>query len=207
LKIPVGNVACVTLGKGVGKDKLVQGCMRMRKLGKGHHVKFWASPEVNGEISAFHTGPITSKEVLLWSIKNNQQQIKDGFIHWSSAGVLQSQKLSSLKIYKDSPQKDKDLMLLGEHCAQKEQISLEHMFGNVRNIVEFPVIVDHMLKRVNRELAKLFSKKKNLKVDCTLIVEDYGKCVVDHVKKYVPKMMRSTQLLDEEQERELEHEL
>lgn len=35
LKIPLGTIAVVTLGKGVRKDTLAQGCMRMRKLGQG----------------------------------------------------------------------------------------------------------------------------------------------------------------------------
>lgn len=35
LKIPLGTTAVVTLGKGVRKDTLAQGCMRMRKLGEG----------------------------------------------------------------------------------------------------------------------------------------------------------------------------
>lgn len=35
LKIPLGTTAVVTLGKGVRKDTLAQGCMRMRKLGQG----------------------------------------------------------------------------------------------------------------------------------------------------------------------------
>lgn len=81
------------------------------------------------------------------------------------------------------------------------------MYGDTRQIVPFPTIVDHLLKKVKREMAKLLSRKSTLKVDCKGIVEEYGQCVVDHVVKYVPNMMRSTQLLDEEQERELEHEL
>lgn len=36
LKIPLGTIAVVTLGKGVRKDTLAQGCMRMRKLGQGN---------------------------------------------------------------------------------------------------------------------------------------------------------------------------
>lgn len=68
----------------------------MRKLGRGHKVSFWASTEVDESIKSFHTGTITAKEVLLWSIRNNHQQIKDGFVHWASAGVYVAQKLSRL---------------------------------------------------------------------------------------------------------------
>lgn len=39
LKIPLDTTAVVTLGKGVRKDTLAQGCMRMRKLGQGESIK------------------------------------------------------------------------------------------------------------------------------------------------------------------------
>ncbi|OQE37675.1 hypothetical protein PENCOP_c009G05227 [Penicillium coprophilum] len=38
LKLPSNYRAVVTLGPGITKDKLVQACMRMRKLGKGQSV-------------------------------------------------------------------------------------------------------------------------------------------------------------------------
>ena len=49
LVLPDGTLAVVTLGARVTKDKFVQGCMRMRKLGKEHSLTFWASGEVNLE--------------------------------------------------------------------------------------------------------------------------------------------------------------
>ena len=42
--------AVVTIGKGITKDKLVQSCMRMRKLGIHHYISFWASNEVDNEL-------------------------------------------------------------------------------------------------------------------------------------------------------------
>jgi hypothetical protein len=47
LKIPVPSHAFVTLGPSLLKDKLVQSCMRMRQLGRGHTICFWASKEVD----------------------------------------------------------------------------------------------------------------------------------------------------------------
>jgi hypothetical protein len=48
-------------GKGVTKDKLVQGCMRMRKLGDGHQVVFWASKEVDNAIRAGGLKTVSNK--------------------------------------------------------------------------------------------------------------------------------------------------
>ena len=50
LKIPRNTIGAVTLGKGVSKDRLMQACMRMRMLGDGHSVCFYASHEVHNQI-------------------------------------------------------------------------------------------------------------------------------------------------------------
>lgn len=92
-----------------------------------------------------------------------------------------AQKLSSLQIFENTLQLNTDLVVLSESCSQKEQIDLKAMYGDTRQIVEFPVIVDHLLKRVKRELAKVLTRKSSLKLDCSSIVEEYGQCVVDHV--------------------------
>ena len=47
LKFPLDARAAVTLGRGVTKDKLVQACMRMRLLGHGQSVQFYAAHDVD----------------------------------------------------------------------------------------------------------------------------------------------------------------
>ncbi|KAF8749311.1 hypothetical protein RHS01_10170 [Rhizoctonia solani] len=50
LKLPRETRAMVTLGPKVTKDRLLQGCMRMRKLGHGQSVIFAAPPEIDTQI-------------------------------------------------------------------------------------------------------------------------------------------------------------
>ncbi|KAJ8583955.1 hypothetical protein M405DRAFT_708883, partial [Rhizopogon salebrosus TDB-379] len=50
VKLPREFRAAVTLGPKVTKDRLVQGCMRMRKLGHGQSIMFFAPPEVDRSI-------------------------------------------------------------------------------------------------------------------------------------------------------------
>ncbi|OBZ77711.1 hypothetical protein A0H81_01991 [Grifola frondosa] len=50
VKLPRDVRAAVTLGPKVTKDRLVQGCMRMRKLGNGHSVMFFAPLEIDRSI-------------------------------------------------------------------------------------------------------------------------------------------------------------
>ncbi|KAF5675374.1 hypothetical protein FCIRC_7358 [Fusarium circinatum] len=50
LKLPANYRAMVTLGAGLTKDRLVQACMRMRKLDKGHTVEFCIPWEIEHKI-------------------------------------------------------------------------------------------------------------------------------------------------------------
>ena len=84
IKFPRGFRAAVTLGAKVTKDRLAQGmslpsqlnscetilligCMRMRKLGNGHSVVFFAPPEVDRRICSLadkDSQSITTADVL-----------------------------------------------------------------------------------------------------------------------------------------------
>jgi hypothetical protein len=50
LKLPMSYRAAVTLGTNLTKDRLVQACMRMRKLGKGQSVVFCIPEEIQVKI-------------------------------------------------------------------------------------------------------------------------------------------------------------
>ncbi|KAI0595401.1 hypothetical protein F4775DRAFT_605075 [Biscogniauxia sp. FL1348] len=52
LKLPKDYRAAVTLGAGLTKDRLVQACMRMRKLGQGQSVVFCVSEEIGAKITS-----------------------------------------------------------------------------------------------------------------------------------------------------------
>ncbi|KAL2356430.1 hypothetical protein BJ546DRAFT_947666 [Cryomyces antarcticus] len=77
LKIPVGTQAAVTLGPRLTKDRLVQdsilACMRMRKLGSGHTLAFFAPPDVNRSIldmaSTNIAQQLNSTDVVRWCIE------------------------------------------------------------------------------------------------------------------------------------------
>ncbi|KAF8586884.1 hypothetical protein K439DRAFT_1552162 [Ramaria rubella] len=89
-KFPGGTRAVVTLGPKLSKDKLVQGCMRMRKLGDGHSVTFFASREIEQKIRASiekDIGDLDSSDVLLWTMQETCLQIKDNGALWANQGL------------------------------------------------------------------------------------------------------------------------
>ncbi|KAK0763454.1 hypothetical protein N5P37_002831 [Trichoderma harzianum] len=72
LKLPLHYRAAVTLGPGLTKDRLVQACMRMRKLGQGQSVVFCISEEIQSRILKLREDdnnlPIQVLDVLAWAI-------------------------------------------------------------------------------------------------------------------------------------------
>lgn len=90
LKLPVHYRALVTLGANLSKDRLVQACMRMRKLGKGQSVTFCVSPEIQTKIRenrSNDTGSaITVEDVLLWSISETHAETRRSMPLWSVQG-------------------------------------------------------------------------------------------------------------------------
>ncbi|KAI0076422.1 hypothetical protein K474DRAFT_1755904 [Panus rudis PR-1116 ss-1] len=91
LRLPVGTRAAVTLGPKVTKDRLVQGCMRMRLLGRGHSVMFFAPPEIDRSIRAIGrvlpARSIEAKHIIDWSIHESIEDIKRNVPHWAQQGV------------------------------------------------------------------------------------------------------------------------
>ncbi|KAJ7574854.1 hypothetical protein C8J56DRAFT_1172554 [Mycena floridula] len=91
LKLPRNYRAAVTLGPKVTKDRLVQGCMRMRKLGYGQSVMFFAPSDVDMGIRKSSrltsTGRIGILEIIRWSIANTCTEIQHFVPHWAEQGL------------------------------------------------------------------------------------------------------------------------
>ncbi|KAF2158953.1 hypothetical protein M409DRAFT_71367 [Zasmidium cellare ATCC 36951] len=73
LRLPQDYRAAVTLGANVTKDRLVQACIRMRKLGKGQTVVFCVTEEIRTKIlesrpATREGAEVSVSDVLHWSI-------------------------------------------------------------------------------------------------------------------------------------------
>ncbi|PGH26547.1 hypothetical protein AJ80_01861 [Polytolypa hystricis UAMH7299] len=72
LALPLNYRAAVTLGPNLTKDRLVQACMRMRKLGKGQSLMFCAPRDVERKMldcsGKNHNEVIEDSDILKWSI-------------------------------------------------------------------------------------------------------------------------------------------
>ncbi|KAK1990734.1 hypothetical protein LX36DRAFT_737974 [Colletotrichum falcatum] len=89
LKLPEDYRAAVTLGANLTKDRLVQACMRMRKLGKGQSVVFCVPDEIRRKIEAktqSDDAPITVARILEWSISETFADLQRGIWLWANQG-------------------------------------------------------------------------------------------------------------------------
>lgn len=90
LKLPRYYRAAVTLGANLTKDRLVQACMRMRKLGKGQSVVFLVPPEISTKIRERTAKPFNRQievvDVLCWSIGETWLDISRSMPLWAVQG-------------------------------------------------------------------------------------------------------------------------
>ncbi|KAK1638040.1 hypothetical protein BDP81DRAFT_515603 [Colletotrichum phormii] len=97
LKLPESYRAAVTLGANLTKDRLVQACMRMRKLGKGQSVVFCVPDEINQKISSafdLRDNDLAVDHILEWSIMDTFKDLRRGIWLWANQGRrYQNQKL------------------------------------------------------------------------------------------------------------------
>ncbi|KAF8166619.1 hypothetical protein K438DRAFT_1857045 [Mycena galopus ATCC 62051] len=128
-KFPVGTRAVVTLGPRLTKDKLVQGCMRMRRLGKDHSVLFFASTEIQSRITAA-TGArpdeIDSSHVLRWTIAETCAQIQNNGSLWANQGLNFDTRHTALQEYDASLRSYASAV---EDLRERESRTLDELYG------------------------------------------------------------------------------
>ncbi|KAF8260955.1 hypothetical protein EI94DRAFT_1609035 [Lactarius quietus] len=136
LKLPTGTRAAVTLGPKVTKDRLMQGCMRMRQLGKGHSVMFFAPAEVdrcirglipNGDASGTSGGRIRVLDVLRWAMHETCEDIRRHLPHWAQQGLDHHKRFSAYKQYSST----KDIDALRGAWMQAESRTLEQTYDPI----------------------------------------------------------------------------
>ncbi|KAF7555952.1 hypothetical protein G7Z17_g1782 [Cylindrodendrum hubeiense] len=120
LRLPAYYQAAVTLGANLTKDRLVQACMRMRKLGKGQTVVFCIPREIERKILLLRNresstaDPITASDVLCWVITETCLDLRRAVPLWLNQGVRFYQQQASWDALR--PSSDPETMLA---CARQ----------------------------------------------------------------------------------------
>ncbi|CAF4043098.1 unnamed protein product [Rotaria sordida] len=201
-KFPNDFRAAVTLGNGLTKDRFVQACMRMRKLGKNHWLTFWSSHEVDQQIRTLKN--VTSGksqdetihliDIIRWVYENTQQTTWDGLHHWSTQSLSYQQKANAFRHvqWMNSEQQFTSNLLkeLATNCLEPEVISLERMYGPQK------------LLQTVEEIYSTRSKQLNLHLN-----DEIHKAVLKRLKDYGGSKKILASSSDEEQQRELQREV
>ncbi|KAK7694114.1 hypothetical protein QCA50_003690 [Cerrena zonata] len=129
LKLPRDARAVVTLGPKVTKDRLVQACMRMRKLGHGQSVMFCAPPEIDRRIREItNLSPDVSPRVdniIRWAISETSSEIERSIPQWAQQGVEHNRRKKAYETYSASS----DVETLCDAWRQRESKTLEELYG------------------------------------------------------------------------------
>ncbi|KAH9180205.1 hypothetical protein EDB89DRAFT_2118669 [Lactarius sanguifluus] len=119
----------------VTKDRLLQGCMRMRQLGKGQSVIFFAPGEVDRRIRDLIQGDPGSKnaigaiDILRWAMHETCEDISHRLPQWAQQGVDHHQRFSAYEQYRSTG----DLRVLKSAWSQRESRTLEEMYEPLSN--------------------------------------------------------------------------
>ncbi|KAG8789659.1 hypothetical protein FRC12_013327 [Ceratobasidium sp. 428] len=128
LKLPRETRAAVTLGPKVTKDRLLQGCMRMRKLGHGQSVMFCAPTEIDSQIrKAAHLtsdGRIETLDVLRWAMLETCKDLEHHISHWAQQGVEYNRRAHAQREF----ERTKSIEMLKNGWTTPESRSLQEMY-------------------------------------------------------------------------------
>ncbi|KAL3419433.1 hypothetical protein PVAG01_09655 [Phlyctema vagabunda] len=178
-KLPNNYRAIVTLGPGLTKDRLVQACMRMRKLGKGQSVVLCSSMEVQLKILEYRGNsedPIEMHDVLAWCIATTCAYTKNCIPLWATQGVRHQNRQTKYQGSSITAELVKSLL-------EPEAQSLRQRYGN-----EVPQHEAEILRGVSSGTPSPREKQLN---------DIRAKCREFEVTSF------NTATLQEEQEREL----
>ncbi|CAF1658455.1 unnamed protein product, partial [Adineta ricciae] len=203
-KFPNEFRAAITLGNGLTKDRLVQACMRMRKLGQHHWLYFWSSNEVYQQIRSIKKSRsalnkkgtvderISLTDILLWVYENTQLATWDGLHLWATQSLSFQHKMAAFQRidWKQNQTFAKITMdKIAQECLEAEALELKSMYGE---------------SKVFQNIYEIYlARYKHFKINLSA---DIHEAVCKRLRTYGGLKKLQTQLLDEEQQRELERE-
>lgn len=206
LKFPNEWRACVTLSGEITRDKTVQACMRMRLLGKGHRISFWAAFEADmriRDICQIGENKPTNKDVIQFICTNSKRFEEENTIHWASAGYNYAKKIVAHKLNENDilvNDQQAPLRYMYDQIVDNEFITLNDCYGGKENAPVTQIVNARFMK-----LNEMFVQARN--PDAALFVARTRNKVDQKLVQNAADLKRYTQSLDEEQEKELEHEM
>ncbi len=211
LPFPTKSHAFVTVATGITKDKLMQACMRMRKLVVGlHNVTFWGTSEVTmkiqqmGHNQGLTEGAITSVHILEWVVENTIKAQEEAIITYASQGFHHYAAAMALDLLHSSPSITPTDII--KAVVLKEVLATEDMYGIPLKSVN---VKDHINQHGTRTKSELLGREIGQEYQLTEKGRPLYDNLINHACKLVPtgKITRISGSVNEEYERELQQEV
>ncbi|KAG1739525.1 hypothetical protein EDB19DRAFT_2025088 [Suillus lakei] len=163
VKLPYGFRAAVTLGPKVTKDRLAQGCMRMRKLGNGQSVMFFAPAEVDRSIRSAtqkaDTDGVDVPDILHWAMLETCNDIEMRALSWIQQRSDFNTRHSAWAQFSRAP--TTSISALRTAWLQPEERSLEALYAP-RISSEISQVFDPDIQRKCEELGILSAPERSM---------------------------------------------
>lgn len=201
LRLPVPCHAFVTLGDRMAKEKLVQSCMRMRQLGRGHTVSFFAMPDVHRQLATLSPKP-TSAHILRWAVANAVHRTQYALQQWSQQAFVYNRKL----VLDRMPQ---EALSSHKYFEFDEVHDLDALYGDSRQEQTLKASIKStvvMNQAAFEKILQRFVPNQPTGINTTSVHSRLSRQVEAYVGTYAGEFKVKTTALDEEQERELEKE-
>ncbi|KAH8822111.1 hypothetical protein DL96DRAFT_1748059 [Flagelloscypha sp. PMI_526] len=129
-KFPPNAVAVVTLGPRLTKDKLVQGCMRLRQLATSQKIIFFCPSEVWSKVGHCAGKKLSSQlsllDVVTWTIMETCRDLQANMPLWRQQGFSYLRRKTAWDGYKDGSLKTAEA---ADVFRESEAQSLEKLYG------------------------------------------------------------------------------
>ncbi|QIW97699.1 hypothetical protein AMS68_003217 [Peltaster fructicola] len=135
IKLPNNYRAAVTVGNNLSKDKLMQGCMRMRKLAQGQRLTFCVPRDIQYRImlALGESEQLAIVDLVHWTIMNTVSEIKDCVVQWATQGKRFAEKTEHFRlrhVYDLETPEDTPTIPWQAHLCEEEKQSLSDLYGD-----------------------------------------------------------------------------
>ncbi|KIN03188.1 hypothetical protein OIDMADRAFT_120170 [Oidiodendron maius Zn] len=179
LKMPANYRAIVTIGPGLTKDRLVQACMRMRKLGEGQSIALCGSTEIQSKILD-HSGKvgitIEVSDVLKWCIANTCTYSRKSIPLWATQGLRYQRRhvICSHPLIKADGEVSDHVV---KYLPEKEAQSLQERYGNGASQLEGQLLSGNaqkgLLQGREQQVAEIRAKCEEFDISSSNMVNLY----------------------------------
>lgn len=198
LKFPLNWTACVTLSGDITRDKTVQSCMRMRRLGENQKICFLASYEADLRLrEVCHCDNVTTENVIKFICQNSCQYEVSNMVHWVANALNYAKKSIGHKIFENSTD-ETAMKQLYDICVDTEFIKLDQTYGCDKRYEKLTAIA---ATKISQEFNKYAAN-----YDFESFFYKMRSSVITKLKEKARGVERFWHILDDERHTEVKHE-